>query len=122
MSEQELIVENGRLKERIKELELLLKRKSNGSSRAYDEIRAMIINKVDKEVKLPEYLEDWQKKETKNKAERQIMSDLKWDLRIRRIQDFRDENIEPAKEYIEKYILSDELKKSRWDCENKGEK
>lgn len=114
MSGQELIAENGKLKERIKELELLLQRKSNGSSRAYDEIRAMIIKKVDKEVEIPDYLENWQKKNTRQKAERQIMSDLKWDLRIRRIQDFRDENIEPAKEYIEKYKLSEELKKSRW--------
>lgn len=114
MSEQELIVENGKLKEKIKELELLLQRKSSGSSRAYDEIRAMIIKKVDKEVEIPDYLEDWQKKDTRQKAERQIMSDLKWDLRIRRIQDFRDENIEPAKEYIEKYVLSEELKKSKW--------
>lgn len=114
MSEQELIVENGKLKEKIKELELLLQRKSSGSSRAYDEIRAMIIKKVDKEVEIPDYLEDWQKKDTRQKAERQIMSDLKWDLRIRRIQDFRDENIEPAKEYIKKYVLSEELKKSKW--------
>ena len=114
MSEQELIVENGKLKERIKELELLLQRKSSGSSRAYDEIRAMIIKKVDKEVELPGYLEEWQKKDTRQKAERQIMSDLKWNLRIRRIQDFRDENIEPAEEYIEKYVLSEELKKSKW--------
>lgn len=114
MSEQELMAENGKLKERIKELELLLQRKSSSSSKAYDEIRAMIIKKVDKEVQLPEYLEDWQKKDTRQKAERQIMSDLKWDLRIRRIQDFKDENIEPAREYIEKYILSEDLKKSRW--------
>lgn len=114
MNEQELIAENGKLKERVKELELLLQRKSSGSSRAYDEIRAMIIKKVDKEVELPEYLEDWQKKDTRQKAERQIMSDLKWDLRIRRTQDFRDENILPAKDYIEKYVLADNLKKSRW--------
>lgn len=115
MSEQELIAENGKLKERIQELELLLKRKSSGSSRAYDEIRAMIIKKVDKEVDIPDYLEEWQKKDDKQRAERQIMSDLKWDLRIRRIQDFRDEHIQPAKEYIENYVLSDELKKSRWE-------
>lgn len=111
---EEIIEENKRLTERVKELELLLQRKSSGSSRAYDEIRAMIIKKVDKEVEIPDYLEDWQKKDTRQKAERQIMSDLKWDLRIRRIQDFRDENIEPAKEYIDKYVLAEELKKSRW--------
>ena len=114
MVNEELIAENSKLKERIKELELLLKRKSSGSSRAYDEIRAMIIKKVDKEVNIPDYLEEWQKKDDRQRAERQIMSDLKWDLRIRRIQDFRDEHIQPAKEYIENYILSDELKKSRW--------
>lgn len=114
MSEQELIEENGKLKERIQELELLLKRKSGGSSRAYDEIRAMIIKKVDKEVELPNNLEEWQKKDDRQRAERQIMSDLKWDLRVRRIQDFRDEHIQQAKEYIDTYILSDELKKSRW--------
>ena len=111
---EEIIKENEQLKERIKELELLLQRKSSGSSRAYDEIRAMIINKVNKEVDIPECLEEWQKKDTRQRAERQIMSDLKWDLRIRRIQDFRDVDIEPAKEYIEKYILPEELKKSRW--------
>ena len=111
---EEIIEENKRLTERVKELELLLQRKSSGSSRAYDEIRAMIIKKVDKEVEIPDYLEDWQKKDTRQKAERQIMSDLKWDLRIRRIQDFRDENIELAKEYIDKYVLAEELKKSRW--------
>lgn len=111
---EEILEENKQLKEKIKELELLLQRKSSGSSRAYDEIRAMIIKKVDNEVELPEHLEEWQKKDTRQRAERQIMSDLKWDLHIRRIQDFRDENIETAKEYIEKYTLSEELKKSRW--------
>lgn len=118
---EEIIEENKKLTERVKmltekvkELELLLQRKSSGSSRAYDEIRAMIIKKVDKEVEIPDYLEGWQKKDTRQRAERQIMSDLKWDLRIRRIQDFRDEHIVQAKEYIENYILPEELKKSKW--------
>lgn len=114
MNEQEIIAENIKLKERVKELELLLQRKSNGSSRAYDEIRAMIIKKVDEEIEKPEQLLEWQIKDDRQRAERQIMSDLKWDLRIRRIQDFRDEHIELAKDYVEKYVLSDELKKSRW--------
>ena len=114
MSEQELMAENVKLKERVKELELLLQRKSSGSSRAYDEIRAMIIKKVDKEIEKPKQLAEWQIKDDRQRAERQIMSDLKWDLHIRRIQDFRDEHIELAKNYIEKYVLSDELKKSRW--------
>ena len=115
MGEQELIAENGKLKERIKELEELLKRKSGSSSRAYDEIRAMIINKVSKEVDIPNNLQDWQKKDLRSRAERQIMSDVKWDLRVRRITDFRDEHIEPAKEYIDKYIIPKELKKNRWE-------
>ena len=111
---EELKKENEKLKERIQELELLLKRKSGSSARAYDEIRAMIITKVDKEVEQLEGLKEWQIKDDKSRAERQIMSDLKWDLRIRRIQDFRDEHIEQAKQYISKYVLSEELKKSRW--------
>lgn len=110
----EIKKENEKLKERIQELELLLKRKSGSNTRAYDEIRAMLISKVNKEVIIPENLEEWQKRDDKSRAERQIMSDLKWDLRIRKIQDFRDEHIEQAKEYINKYILSEQLKKSRW--------
>lgn len=110
----EVIEENNKLKERVNELEELLKRKSGSNSRAYDEIRAMIISKVSKEVDIPDSLEEWQKKDDRKRAEKQIMSDLKWDLRIRRVTDFRDEHIQPAKEYIEKYILPDELKKSRW--------
>ena len=106
--------ENIKLKERIKELEELLRRKNGGNCRAYDEIRAMIINKVNKEVDLPPELEGWQNKGVRNRAERQIMSDLKWDLRVRRITDFRDEHIEPAKEYIENYVIPEELKKNRW--------
>ena len=113
----EVLKENEKLKERIQELELLLKRKNGSSTRAYDEIRAMIINKVNKVVIMPEQLLDWQKKDTRQRAERQIMSDLKWDLRVRRIQDFRDEHIEKAKEYIGNYTLSEELKKSRWSEE-----
>lgn len=114
MSNEELIAENSKLKERIKELEQLLKRKSGSSNRAYDEIRAMIINKVNKEVDIPENLKEWQKKDDRSRAERQIMSDLKWDLRVRRITDFRDEHIEQARKYIDSYELPEELKKSRW--------
>lgn len=114
MSEQDLIIENQRLNERVKELEELLRRKNGSSSRAYDEIRAMIISKVNKEVDLPPELEGWQNKDVRNRAERQIMRDLKWDLRIRRIQDFRDEHIQLAKDYIDKYAIPEELKKNRW--------
>lgn len=114
MSENELIEENKKLKERVAFLESIVNRGSSGNTSAYNAIRLMIIEKVNKEVELPETLEGWQKKETRSRAERQIMSDLKWDLRVRNVSDFRSEHIEPAKEYIEKYILPEELKKSRW--------
>lgn len=115
---EEIIEENKKLKERVKELEQILARKSGSSSRAYDEIRTMIINKVSKEVDLPPELEEWKNKDVRCRAERQIMSDLKWELRVRRVTDFRDEHIEPAKEYIENYTLSEELKKNKWRKEN----
>lgn len=112
---EEILEENKRLKERIKTLEILLNRKSAGHASAYNAIREMIVEKVRQEVNIADYLEDWQKKDTLQKAERQIMSDLKWDLRVRRIEDFRAEHVEPAKEYIENYVLAAELKKSRWE-------
>lgn len=111
---EELMKENKELKERIEFLERLLNRKNAGHSSAYNAIREMIVAKVEQAVDIPNYLEDWQRKDTLQKAERQIMSDLKWDLRVRRIEDFRAEHIEPAKEYIEKYELAEDLKKSRW--------
>jgi len=95
---EEIIEENKKLKERVEFLERLLNRKNSGHSSAYNAIREMIIQKVEKEVSIPEYLEDWQKKDTRQRAERQIMSDLKWEIRVRRIEDFRSEHIEPAKE------------------------
>lgn len=114
MSEQELIEENKKLKERVAFLENIVNRGSSGNTSAYNAIRLMIIEKVQKEIEVPENLLDWQKKDTRQRAERQIMSDLKWDLRVRNIADFRAEHIQPAKEYIEKYVLSEDLKKSRW--------
>lgn len=114
MSENELLEENKQLKERVAFLESIVNRGSSGNTSAYNAIRLMIIEKVNKEVDLPDTLEGWQIKDTRSRAERQIMSDLKWNLRVRRISDFRSEHIEPAKEYIEKYILPEELKKSRW--------
>lgn len=110
---EEIIKENENLKERIQELENLLKRKNGSNSRAYDEIRAMIITKVDKEVEI-DVVDRQERRWTRQRAEKQIMSDLKWDLRIRRITDFRDENIEEAREYLNAYIIPDELKKSNW--------
>ena len=65
----------------------------------------MIIEKVQKEVELIEHLEGWQNKDTRQRAERQIMRDLKWDLRVRNISDFRMEHIEIARKYIDEYRL-----------------
>jgi cell division septum initiation protein DivIVA len=112
---EEILEKNRRLKGRVAELEGLLQRKSGSNTRAYDEIRAMIISKVKREVEQFAYLKEWQNADTRKRAEKQIMSDLKWDLRIRRVADFRDEHIAQAKEYIEKYVIPDELKKSRWN-------
>lgn len=111
---EEIIKENEKLKERIAFLENIVNRGNTGNTSAYNTIRLMIIEKVSKEVEIPDSLEEWQKKDGRQRAERQIMRDLKWDLRVRQISDFRVEHIKPAKEYIEKYVLSEELKKSRW--------
>ncbi len=115
---EDILEENKRLKERVKELECLLQRKSNSNTRAYDEIRAMIINRVSKEVDVSRLEKDWMKKDTLQRAERQIMKDLKWDLRIRTIKDFTSNDIEKAREYINNYELAEDLKKSRWENEN----
>lgn len=114
MSENELIEENKQLKERVKFLEGILNRGNAGNTSAYNAIRLMIMEKVQKEIEQPEGLKDWQKKDDRQRAERQIMSDLKWDLRVRTISDFRAEHIEKAKEYINNYVLTEELRKSRW--------
>lgn len=43
------------------------------------------------------------------------MSDLKWDLRVRTISDFKSEHIKSAQEYINNYVLEDEYKHSQWN-------
>lgn len=107
MSNEEIMAENVKLKERIKELELLLQRKSSGNSRAYDEIRAMIIKKVDNELIIPEE-QNWKKESYIKQKKRQLMRDLLWEIRVRRVTELRTEHIQQAKTYIEKYILSEE--------------
>lgn len=113
MSSEELIAENDKLKERIAFLEKLVNRGSSGNTRAYNAIRMMIIEKTEKEVPL-DIIDGKEKNWTRREAERQVMRDLKWDLHIRTISDFRDEHIESAKEYIEKYVFAEKYKKSRW--------
>lgn len=114
MSEQEMLDKIKELEERNQFLESVVNRGNAGNTSAYNAIRLMIIEKVQKEVEQLENLEDWKKRDDRQRAERRIMSDLKWDLRVRNISDFRAEHIEPAKEYINNYVLAEDLKKSRW--------
>lgn len=114
MTEQEMLDKIKELEERNQFLENIVNRGNAGNTSAYNTIRLMIIEKVQKEVEQPESLEEWQNKDVRQRAERRIMSDLKWDLRVRNISDFRAEHIEPAKEYINNYVLPEELKKSGW--------
>lgn len=113
MSEQEMIDKIKELEERNKFLESVVNRGSSGNASAYNAIRLMIIEKVDKEVEV-DIINGQEKRWTRQKAERQIMRDLKWDLHVRNISDFRSEHIQPAKEYIDNYVLLEDLKKSRW--------
>lgn len=113
--EEQLRKENEELKERIAFLERTIQRGKSGSTSAYNEIRTMIIEKVEKEVEV-DCLDNgntynW----TRKRAEKKIMSDLKWDLRVRTISDFKSEHIKQAKEYINNYILEDEYKYSKWN-------
>lgn len=74
----------------------------------------MIISRVNDEVPI-DFVNGEIKYWTRKKAEKQIMSDLKWNLRIRRVADFRNEHIQQAKEYLSNYVMPEELKKSRWN-------
>ncbi len=105
---EEIIEENKRLKERIKTLEEIISRGTSGSSSAYSAIRAMIVEKVSKEFNVLQF-EEWQRKHKRSVMERQIMDDLKWDLRVRTINDFRTEHIEKAKEYIDNYMIPEKI-------------
>lgn len=100
----ELLQENKALKERIEFLEKVLHRGNAGNSTAYTSIRLMIIEKVDKEFDATKF-ENWRRKSEIQKVQRQIMRDLKWELRVRQISDFRTEHIELARKYIEDYKI-----------------
>lgn len=101
---EDLLEENKKLKERVKELELLLERQNGSNSKAYVEIRAMIVKKVDKEVDFTQY-DEWQGKRKRQQIERQIMRDLLWNIRVRRVADLRTDNIKQAEEFINNYVL-----------------
>lgn len=108
MSEQELIEENKKLKERVAYLENIISRGNSGNCEAYNNIRGMIINKVQKEVDLSKY-EEWQRKHKRQQFERRVMRDLLWEIRVRRISELRPEHIKPAEEFIEKYKFQEDL-------------
>lgn len=115
MSNEELLEENQKLKERIAVLEKTIARGNSGNIGVYNQIRIMIIEKVEKEVEQDKLENGNTYNWTRKRAEKKIMSDLKWDLRVRTISDFKSEHIEQAKEYINNYVLADEYKKSRWN-------
>jgi len=96
---EEIIEENKKLKERIKYLENIINR---GNSGAYDTIRGMIINKVDKEIDFTQY-EEWQRKGRRRRFERKLMDDLLWEIRVRTVKLLSEEHIKLAEEYIKNY-------------------
>lgn len=95
--------ENKQLKERIKYLENIINRGNSGNSTAYNTIRGMIINKVSKEIDFTQYKDEWTKKHKRQQYERQLMRDLLWEIRVRRVSELRAEHINPAEKYIENY-------------------
>lgn len=107
MLESELSEENNRLKERIAYLENIINRGSSGNCGAYNNIRGMIINKVQNDVVAPEK-EQWRKDSYIKQKERQVMRDLLWEIRVRRVADLRPEHIKQAEEYIKNYKFEEE--------------
>ncbi len=107
---EELLEENSKLKERIAELEAIINRGNSGNSGAYNNIRGMIINKVAKEIDLTIYEEGWQRKHKRQQYERQLMRDLLWNIRVRRVSELRTEHINQAEEYIKNYKFVKEKK------------
>ena len=67
----------------------------------------MIINKVQQEIDLSKY-EEWQRKHKRQQFERQIMRDLLWEIRVRRVTELRPEHIKQAEKYIKNYKLEGE--------------
>ena len=102
---ENLIEENKKLKEKIAFLENIINRGNKGNISTYNTIRGMIINKVANEYDLSQFgeLEKWERERKIEGAERNLMSDLKWELRVRRTRDFREDHIKLAEEYIKEY-------------------
>ena len=106
---EEILEENERLKERIAFLESVINKKNDKT--AYNQIRLMIVEKVANECPF-DLVGGIEKRWTRQRAERKLMDDLKWDLRVRNINDFTDEHIEQAKNYIDKYVIDEKYKKA----------
>jgi len=102
MTEQEMLDRIKELEEENKSLKDLLNRGNSGHTSAYNSIRAMIIAKVEKEIDFSQ-IEEWNVKFKRQKCERQIMRDLLWEIRVRRVSDLREEHIKKAEEYIKNY-------------------
>ena len=113
MSEQEMLArikeledQNDRLIEERNELKSLMATKiTAGSMTPYQIITSTISNKVYNEV------DEKYGRMTKQSLKRKIMDDLKWELRVRYANDFKEEHIEPAKQYIDNYKIEDYYKK-----------
>lgn len=99
---EEILAENKQLKERIKYLENIISRGNSGNYGVYNTIRGMIINKVQSEIDLTKF-EEWARKHKRQQFERQLMRDLLWEIRVRRVTELRIEHIEPAEQYIKNY-------------------
>ena len=99
---EELIAENKELKETIKQLEEMIYSGGDVAKKVANKIRFMIREKVNKECKKDNFLRE--------KARRQLMQDLKWDLRIRTNDDFEQKHIEEAREYMANYEIDEFFK------------
>ena len=103
MSENELLLEKiKKLEEENKLLRNTIERKiTSGSITAYETIRNMIFEYVDQKV-----FKTTNGNQRSN-LRRKIVDDMKWDLRVRTINDFKVEDIPRAKEYLENYKIDD---------------
>lgn len=99
---EKILEENRRLKEENEMLKRTLERKlTSGSMSAYETIRSMIFDFVNKEV------EKTTNGKQRSNLRRKIIDDMKWDLRVRTINDFKVEDISRAKEYLENYKIDE---------------
>ncbi len=102
MTEQEMLDKIKTLEEENAMLKKTLERKlTSGSMTAYETIRNMIYEFVNKEVK------NTITGNQRSNLRRKIVDDMKWDLRVRTINDFKVEDISRAKEYLATYKINE---------------